>query len=626
MHSYRYLQRPEEDLFNQEIVITLNIKPKKTNNMKSILKTFMVTAALAAMGTSAFAQGFGRQPVDDGIGYKDTYKDYFTIGVAVNMRNISNEEQVALIKRNFNSITAENDMKPGSVHPRPGVWNWTNADRIANFCRENGIKLRGHCLCWHSQFCDWMFTDAKGNPVSKEVFYDSLRVHIHTVMNRYKDIVYAWDVVNEAISDGGGGQGGFGGFGRQQQQRPATPESAYGLPASHFRQSRHYQLCGDEFIAKAFQFAREADPKAILIYNDYNAANPDKRDRIYDMVKAMKAKGVPIDGIGMQGHYNIYGPTPENIEAAVEKYSTIVDHIHMTELDIRANEEMGGQLQFSRGEGNVITDQVRIMQEHQYAELFKIMRRHKDKVDNVTFWNLGDRDSWVGVNNYPLPFDENYRPKRVYRVIRDFDPKYDNAEIKEDFKPSSTCYENQEYPQVNSQGYGRFRIYAPQARSVIVTLGLGGSGGTVLTKGTDGYWTGTTSPITEAKKANGFSRAWLHHRGRNPHHWAYWTDNYSEGLTTYVMPEKDFTEMVCDFLAAGRAYSKNFTYRGEYEWWLKDKEHGNKAMNIKNKNMLDVILSDLAIAERESAHDKEYMTPTQLLYTNYIHEVYKANL
>ena len=471
--------------------------------MKSILKTFMVTAAMAAMSTAAFAQGFGfGQQVDDGIGYKDTYKDYFTIGVAVNMRNLSAEDQVALIKRNFNSITAENDMKPGSVHPRPGVWNWTNADRIANFCRENGIKLRGHCLCWHSQFCDWMFTDAKGNPVSKEVFYDSLRVHIHTVMNRYKDIVYAWDVVNEAISDGGGQQGGFGGgfggFGRQQQQRPATPESAYGLPASHFRQSRHYQLCGDEFIAKAFQFAREADPKAILIYNDYNAANPDKRDRIYDMVKAMKAKGVPIDGIGMQGHYNIYGPTPENIEAAVEKYSTIVDHIHMTELDIRANEEMGGQLQFSRGEGNVITDQVRIMQEHQYAELFKIMRNHKDKVDNVTFWNLGDRDSWVGVNNYPLPFDENYRPKRVYRVIRDFDPKYDKAVIKEDFKPSPTCYENQAYPQVNSQGYARFRIYAPQARSVIVNLGLGGSGGTVLHKVDGGYWEATTSqPLVE---------------------------------------------------------------------------------------------------------------------------------
>ena len=140
------------------------------------------------------------------------------------------------------------------------------------------------------------------------------------------------------------------------------------------------------------------------------------------------------------------------------------------------------------------------------------------------------------------------------------------------------------------------------------------------------YWTGTTSPITEAKKANGFSRAWLHHRGHNPHHWAYWTDNYSEGLTTYVMPEKDFTEMVCDFLAAGRAYNKNFTYRGEYEWWLKDRDRGNKGMNIKNKNMLGIIFSDLAIAERESGRSRDFWTPTQLLHTNYIHEVYMANL
>ena len=456
---------------------------------------FTINAMLVALCAAAQGFGFG-QPQNDPIGYKDTYKDYFSIGVAVNMRNITTPEQVELIKKNFNSITAENDMKPGSVHPRPGVWNWTNADKIADFCRQNGIKLRGHCLCWHSQFCDWMFTDAKGKPVTKEVFYDSLRVHIHTVVNRYKDIVYAWDVVNEAISDGGGGQGGFG-FGRQQQQ-PSVPESKFGLPLSTYRISRHLQLCGDEFIAKAFEFAREADPKAILIYNDYNAANPDKRDRIYNMVKAMKAAGVPIDGIGMQGHYNIYGPSPANIEAAVEKYATIVDHIHMTELDIRANEEMGGQLQFSRGENVQVTDQVRIMQEHQYAELFKIMRRHKDKVDNVTFWNLGDRDSWVGVRNYPLPFDENYRPKRVYRIIRDFDPKLDNAVIKEDFKPSTKNQPGQQYPMVNSQGYARFRINAPQARSVIVTLGLGGSGGTVLEKNAEGVWEGTTAgPMDE---------------------------------------------------------------------------------------------------------------------------------
>ena len=140
------------------------------------------------------------------------------------------------------------------------------------------------------------------------------------------------------------------------------------------------------------------------------------------------------------------------------------------------------------------------------------------------------------------------------------------------------------------------------------------------------YWTGTTSPITEAKKINGFSRAWLHHRGRNPHHWAYWTDNYSEGMITYCMPEKYFIEMVCDFLAAGRAYSKNnFTYLKEYKWWQKDRDNGCKAMNQKNKIMLDIIFSDLAAAENNCQYHNSFMTPEQLLKSNYLHDVYEAN-
>ena len=98
---------------------------------------------------------------------KDAYKDYFTIGVAVNKFNISDPAQQALVSKEFNSITAENAMKPVSVHPAEGVWNWGAADSIANYCRQNGIKLRGHCLCWHSQFADWMFTDKKGRPVKK---------------------------------------------------------------------------------------------------------------------------------------------------------------------------------------------------------------------------------------------------------------------------------------------------------------------------------------------------------------------------------------------------------------------------------------------------------------------------
>ncbi|MBQ8242623.1 MAG: endo-1,4-beta-xylanase [Bacteroidaceae bacterium] len=450
------------------------------------MKKFIIVSCMALAFMSAAndvsAQGFGRrQPVEDPTGYKDTYKDYFTVGVAVNMRNVSNPEQIALIKKNFNSITAENDMKPVSLQPEEGKFNWENADKIANFCRENNIPLRGHCLCWHSQFADWMFVDKKGKEVSKEVFYERLRTHIHAVVNRYKDIVYAWDVVNEAMADGDG------------RRMPWMKEEP-----SPYRQSRHFKLCGDEFIAKAFEFAREADPKALLFYNDYNAADPAKRDRIFNMVKKMKDAGVPIDGIGMQGHYNIYGPSIEDVDAAITKYATLVDHIHFTELDVRINEEMGGQLRFSRGEAKPVASYIDALLEAQYANLFKVFRKHKNVIKNVTFWNLSDQDSWLGVNNYPLPFDKNFKPKKAYYAIKNFNPALDYAVIKEDFKPSVCNQPGQEYPMVNSQGYARFRVVAPDAKSVIVSLGLGGRGGTVLHKDKDGVWVGTTEgPMDE---------------------------------------------------------------------------------------------------------------------------------
>jgi GH35 family endo-1,4-beta-xylanase/enterochelin esterase-like enzyme len=447
--------------------------------MKSRNISLLTLLMLLLCSANVNAQGprFGQPEMPGGM--KDSYKDYFAIGVAVNQRNVSNPDQIALIKKEFNSITAENDMKPGEIHPKEGVWNFERADKIANFCRENGIKLRGHCLCWHSQFADWMFTDKKGKPVKKEVFYERLREHIHTVVNRYKDIVYAWDVVNEAMADDG-------------RSWPGREQSPY-------RQSRHFQLCGDEFIAKAFQFAREADPNALLFYNDYSCVDEGKRERIYNMVKKMKDAGVPIDGIGMQGHYNIYFPSEEQLEKAIVRFKELVNHIHITELDLRMNQEMGGQLRgFSLGEAKPVPGYMNTLQTDQYARIFKVFRKHKDVIDCVTFWNLGDRDSWLGVNNHPLPFDENYRPKACYRAIRNFDPALDNAIPKEDFRPNELNQQGQEYPQVNSEGYARFRIDAPDAKSVIVSLGLGGRGGTVLHKDKDGVWTGTTEgPMDE---------------------------------------------------------------------------------------------------------------------------------
>ena len=157
-------------------------------------------------------------------GLKDAYKDYFMIGVAVNQRNVTNASQSALVKQEFNSMTAENDMKPEPTEPREGEFNWESDDRIANFARQNGIKLRGHCLMWHSQIGKWMYED---NP-TKEVFFKRMRNHIHTIVNRYKDVIYCWDVVNEAITD---------------DRNASDP----------YRQSPLYKIAGDEFIAKAFE-------------------------------------------------------------------------------------------------------------------------------------------------------------------------------------------------------------------------------------------------------------------------------------------------------------------------------------------------------------------------------------
>ena len=388
-------------------------------------------------------------PKDPGL--KDAYKNYFKIGVAVTEHNVADSLQSAIILKEYNSITAENCMKPGEIHPAPGVWNFEKADAIADFCRQNGIRMRGHNLVWHSQFATWMFNkhDENGNEVveldengdtvwveqpdfnaframmsqgqslqpgerpqipmikvpkivsaTKEEFYDSLKSHIYTVVNRYKDVIYCWDVVNEAMSD--------------SDDIDASYEDS-------FRKSQAYQLCGDEFIKNAFIWAHEADPEAGLFYNDYSAWTPAKRTYIYNMVKKLQDEGAPITGIGMQGHYNIFdNPTLEDFETAINMYLELVDDIQITEFDIRINEEAGGGLEFSRGEGQQYTEEIQKMQQDKYDQLFKILRKYKDNISCVTFWNLSDRDSWLGANNFPLLYDSEYQRKPVYYTVRDF--------------------------------------------------------------------------------------------------------------------------------------------------------------------------------------------------------------
>ena len=338
-----------------------------SNDMKRSL-----IAGICALILGAFPAGaqWGPRPIPEPTdGLKDAYKDYFKVGVAVNVHNVTEPDQIKVVLREFNSITAENAMKLQPTEPEKGVFNWEDADKIANFCRENGIRMRGHTLMWHSQIGTWMYQDAQGNLLPKEEFYANMKHHIQAIVGRYKDVVYCWDVVNEAVADS-----------------PVWPGRL------ELRDSPMYKIAGEEFIWKAFEYAHEADPDALLFYNDYNDAEPAKSQRIFNLVKRMKDAGVPVDGIGMQAHYNIYGPGFDEIDKAISLYSTVVDHIHLTELDVRVNTEMGGGLRFRQGAAT-IAEWEKTQQQDMYVNLFKILRKHKDVIDCVTFWNVCDKDS-----------------------------------------------------------------------------------------------------------------------------------------------------------------------------------------------------------------------------------------
>jgi len=338
-------------------------------------------------------------------GLKDYYKDYFLMGAAVTPRSLHGGDS-ALIVDHFNSITAENAMKMGPIHPKENEYNWKDADSIYAFAKKHGIKMRGHTLCWHSQAPAWMFKNEKGDTVTKEVLLQRLKDHITTVVNRYKDHIYGWDVVNEVIDD---------------------RDSVF------YRNSAWYKICGEDFIFKAFEYAHAADPKAILFYNDYNTENPKKREKIYQMVKKMKDSGIPIHAMGLQGHWSINNPPQEELEKSIQMFSSLGLQVQVTELDVSVyTGRQGGQLiqGQQRDTSSKFTPEMEQLQRDKYKMMFEVFRKYRDKITGVTFWNLSDRSSWLdgrGRKNYPLLFDTNRQPKKAYYDVVNFTPEKKSA-------------------------------------------------------------------------------------------------------------------------------------------------------------------------------------------------------
>lgn len=330
-------------------------------------------------------------------GLKVYYSDFFPVGASVGPSNLTGDESI-LLKKEFNSITAENAMKPGPIHPSENTYFWTDADKIVDFAVANGMKVRGHTLCWHQQTSAWMFLDASGGTVTKDVLLQRLKDHIKTVVSRYKGKVYAWDVVNEAIDDDN---------------------------SKIYRESSWYNICGEEYIAKAFQWAHEADPDALLFYNDYNTESASKRDKIFNMLKKLLDAGIPVHGIGLQGHWSIYWPLETDILSSISKFSSLGIKVQITELDVSVYSSSANFSVRTPGD-DAFTSEMEQKQINFYKTIFRDFRTNKNVINGVTFWNISDRHSWLdnfpvaNRKNYPLLFDKDLKPKKAYWEVVNF--------------------------------------------------------------------------------------------------------------------------------------------------------------------------------------------------------------
>lgn len=343
-------------------------------------------------------------------GLAEVYGDDFKIGTAISNATLAHDNQLlkTLIKREFNSITAENCMKSALVQPRQGEWDWTLADRFIDFGVENDMNIVGHALVWHSQAPQDFFVHEDGRQIDRAELIRRMDTHITTLMERYKGKVHTWDVVNESIDEDQG-----------------------------WRQSLWYQVMGSaEYQERAFNLAHEIDPNAHLIYNDYNMHNPGKRNFLVDVIKDYKKRGVPIHGVGMQSHVGLDYPDMGEYEDSMKAYIDQGMRLHMTELEVDvlpvAWEHSGAEISTDFEYADELNpypdglpDEVQERLTQTYVNLFQLYLKYRDHIDRVTFWGTHDGESWknnfpvTGRTNYPLLFDRGLQPKPAYFALND---------------------------------------------------------------------------------------------------------------------------------------------------------------------------------------------------------------
>ena len=338
---------------------------------------------------------------------KEAFHGIFRIGAAIN-QNQSEEKDArdtAIIAAQFDSISPENVLKWGSIHPRSDGFNFDPADHYVAFGEKYKMFIVGHNLVWHSQTPAWVFKDDKGEPLTRDALLERMHDHIRTVVGRYKGKISGWDVVNEALNDDG-----------------------------TLRKSQWLNIIGDDYIAKAFQFAHEADPAAELYYNDYSLENEAKRKGAVELVRKLKAQGIPIAAVGLQGHDKLDWPTAKEQAETIEAFAALGVKVCITELDVDVlpRNAPGNSADISAvskgGEGlnpyvGGLPDAIEQTLADRYAELFGVFVKYRAAISRVTFWGVTDAQSWLnnfpirGRTNYPLLFDREGKPKAAFFAV-----------------------------------------------------------------------------------------------------------------------------------------------------------------------------------------------------------------
>jgi len=328
----------------------------------------------------------------------------FTIGVGIHDRIPERPADWPLLTAQFSSVTPENCLKPDPVQIAEGKFNFTRSDAFVDFASSNGIQVVGHCLVWakDDRTPPWFFRDGT-NAVGRDLLLARMKTHIDTVAGRYRGRIAMWDVVNEALDDG----------------------------TNFLRPSGWSAACGEDFIVKAFEFTHAVDPRALLIYNDYNNELPAKRARLMRLVRLLREKNTPVHAIGLQGHYEIDRVPLAEIEATLAAMRDLRMKVVVSELDIdvvprgkwwadggKHRAELAKLDPYREG----CPPEILKRQADQYAQLFRLFRKYSDVVVRVSFWNLHDGQSWLNTFpwtrvNYPLLFDREGKPKPAFDAV-----------------------------------------------------------------------------------------------------------------------------------------------------------------------------------------------------------------